>query len=216
MLDSVAKHLATMGIKLRYKLNPTVATRDIEEAQAKLGLELPDSYTAFITRFANGFDLSWRAKRGPSASFEMSSLQSSCEGLLGMRDWRVYDEAGAREYGFPFVDDSELALHTNRRMRNWLPVHAVGNGDFFSIDLNPGGCGKLIFDQHDWLDGGTGNNGCVMSEDLPSFLESWAGVCFSQPRSLWWMSVIGSSGVTWGSDEFDDRFRVDTWPDKQA
>ena len=208
LFDRVAAYLATMGIKLQYQLNPKATTRDIDEAQTKLSLTLPKSYIDFTTQFANGFELSWRAKRGPSASFAMSTLRSSSEELLGMRESRFYNDAAARAYGFPFVDDSELALHTNRRMHNWLPIHAVGNGDSFSIDLNPHGSGNLIFDQHDWLDGGTGNNGYLMSDDFPSFLRSWGEVCFSRPRSLWWKSVIGTSGVAWDSDEFDDRFRI--------
>ena len=180
--DRVRKHLSTMGIKLRCKLNEKATMRDVDDANSRLGLALPESYVEFITQVANGFELSWRSKEGPFASFEMASLDASTDGMLGMRDGRFYDDAAAAAYGFPYVDDSALAFETNKRMHNWLPIHAEGNGDNFSIDLNSGECGKLIFDQHDWLDGGTGNNGFVMSSDLPSFLASWASVCFSQPK----------------------------------
>jgi len=206
--ERVRNHLSPMGIKLRCKLNPKATTRDVDNAHSRLGLALPQSYVEFVTQVANGFELSWRLKEGPFASFEMASLDASTDGMLGMREWRFYDDAAAAAYGFPYVDDSALAMKTNKLMHNWLPIHAEGNGDNFSINLNAGACGKLIFDQHDWLDGGTGNNGFVMSSDLPSFLESWANVCFSQPKGLWWKSVIGSDGVTWNSNEFDNRFRI--------
>jgi len=197
-----------MNIELRCQLNPKSTTRDVDAAQKRLGFALPESYIEFITRLANGLELSWHADESPFASFEMATLQSSIDGALGMRDWRFYDDAAARKYGFPYVDDSELAMVTNRLMHNWIPIHAEGNGDHFSINLNPDGFGAVIFDQHDWLDGGTGHNGYIMAADLPAFIESWSAVCFSRPRSLWWKSVLYENGVNWGSNEFDDRFRV--------
>lgn len=207
-IEQVRSHLRTMGIKIHCKLNPKATMRDVDNANSRIGLALPESYVEFITQVANGFELSWRSKekKGPFASFEMTSLDASIDGMLGMREWRFYDDTAAAAYGFPYVDDSALAIETNKRMHNWLPIHPEGNGDNFSIDLESGG--KLILDQHDWLDGGTGDNGFLMASDLPSFLESWANVCFSYPQGLWWKSVIGSDGVTWTSDEFDNRFRI--------
>ncbi len=209
-IDRVAAHLATVGINLQCELNSKATARHVDAAQKRLGISLPVSYVEFITQFSNGIKLSWDADAGPFASFEMATLESSIDGALGMREWRFYDDEAARKYGFPYVDDSELAFETNRLMRNWIPIHAEGNGDYFSINLNPDGVGNVIFDQHDWLDGGTGYNGHLMAPDLPTFIESWAAVCFCHPRSLWWKSVIGEDGVNWNSDEFDSRFRVNT------
>lgn len=208
-LDRVANHLAELGINLHCTLNPKATTKDVDAAQQRLGIGLPDSYIDFITQFANGMSLSWTTDDdGSFAAFEMTSIESSIDGALGMRDWRFYDDDEARDYGFPFVDDSELAMTTNRLMHNWIPFHAEGNGDNFSINLNPDGFGNVIFDQHDWLDGGTGQNGYLMSPDLPTFFESWSNVCFSQPTSLCWKSVIDVGGAKWDSLEFDDRFRM--------
>ncbi|MEX0867872.1 MAG: SMI1/KNR4 family protein [Pirellulales bacterium] len=210
LIDGVAAHLASMGIKLHCKLNGKATAGDIDTALKRLGIPLPASYVEFITQFSNGIELSWNADGASFASFEMATLESSIDGALGMRDWRFHDDEAARDYGFPYVDDSKLAVETNRQMHNWIPIHAEGNGDNFSINLNPDGFGNVIFDQHDWLDGGTGHNGYFMAPDLPTFIESWAAVCFSHPKSLWWKSVIGEDGVNWNSDEFDDRFRVNT------
>ena len=210
IIDRVSAHLDAVGVQLKLELNSKATRPEVDAAQHKLGLSLPDTYIQFVTEYANGLRLSWDAGDDDAAFavFEMATLESSIDGALGMRDWRFYDEPAAQKYGFPHVDDSDAALVTNRQMHNWIPFHAEGNGDNFSINLNADGFGNVIFDQHDWLDGGTGHNGNFMGTDLPTFIESWAQVCFSQPNGLWWKSVIGDSGVNWKSDEFDDRFRL--------
>lgn len=204
----VRNHLSALGIEFYCDLNPVATMRDIDEANGQLGRTLPDSYVEVVTEFANGFQLSWRIKDGPFAAFEMETLESSTEGMLGMPNWRLYDDAAAQEYGFPHTEDSELAMRTNQRMHHWFPFHQVGNGDYFSIDMNEDRFGSVILDQHDWLDGGTGDNGFIMASDLPSFLKAWGNVCFAQPKTLWWKSVIGSDGIAWDSDQFDDRFHI--------
>jgi len=208
IIDRVATHLADIGIKLQCDLNPTATTVVVDAAQKRIGLALPESYIEFITQFANGLRITWNADDGPFASFEMETVESSTRGAMEMRNWRFYDDDAARDYGFPYVDDSDLASATNRLMHNWIPVHAEGNGDNFSINLNPNGFGSVIFDQHDWLDGGTGRNGCLMSSDFPSFFASWGSVCFCPPKSLLWKSVLAENGVNWVCNEFDDRFRL--------
>ena len=210
-IDKVSSHLDAIGIKLECAINPSVPPREVEAAQKRLGLSFPEAYIQFVTNFSNGLQLSWDAGDDEGASFarfEMATLESSIDGILGMRDWRFYDEAAAENYGFPYVDDSEAALLTNRQMHNWIPFHAEGNGDNFSINLNGDGFGNVIFDQHDWLDGGTGHNGFLIAVDFYNFFDSWAQVCFSQPSGLRWKSVIGENGVDWSSDEFEDRFRL--------
>lgn len=209
-LENVAAHLSDLGIELQCKLNPKTTTHFIGTVEKRVGFALPESYVEFVTTFANGLELFWQSSDddGRFGRFEMSTLKSSVEATIGMRDWRFFDDDAADEYGFPYVDDSELAVITNRLMRNWIPIHSEGNGDHVSINLNPDGFGCVIFDQHDWLDGGTGQNGFVMSKDLPSFFASWGKLCFCQPSSFCWKSVIGENGVDWTSDEFDIRFRV--------
>ena len=208
VIDRVSKHLANCGVRLDCALNPTASSADIDAAQERIGFELPNSFVDFVTQFANGLTLSWIAD-GASAAFEMETVEDSVGSAIEMRDWRLYDEEAARAYGFPYVDDSELAIVTNRLMHNWIPFHAEGNGDYFSLNLNQDGYGNVIFDHHsDWLDGGTGTNGYLMSPDFASFFESWSEVCFSQPKSLWWKSVLSDQGVNWASDQFVDRFRL--------
>ena len=206
--DRVAYHLQSLGIPLEVELNETVTSEAGNIVQEQLGVVLPESYLQFVTQFADGFQLRWSEPKGASTNFEMEGVESSLEGMLGMRDWRFYDEEGARKYGFPSVDDFELALDTNRRMHNWLPIYRVPNGDYISIDLNPDQLGQVIYDDHSWMDGGTGHNGYLMAPDITSFFQAWGSVCFSQPRSYWWKDVLAEAGVDWKSDQFDDRFRI--------
>jgi hypothetical protein len=125
-----------------------------------------------------------------------------------MRDWRLYSDDAALEYGFPHVKDSQLALRTNQMMHKWLPFHRVGNGDFLSVNVNSDGFGNVIFDAHDWLDGGTGDNGFLMAPDLMTFFEQWGNVCFCPPKTLWWKSVLTNDGIDWESEHFDREFRL--------
>ena len=208
ILDRVANHLAGIDIDLKFQLNSKATSNDIVSAENKLRVVLPDSYIQFVTRFANGMQLSWGADDGSSTTIEIASLESSTNGLLSMRDWRFYDDQDARNYGFPHVDDPERALVINRLMHNWIPFYAAGNGDNFSINLNRNGFGNVVFDRHDWLDGGPGHNGIQISSDLPTFFESWSNICFAQPAKSCWASVIDESGVDWKSSVFDDRFRL--------
>ncbi len=87
-------------------------------------------------------------------------------------------------------------------------IHREGNGDFISIDLNSDRFGMIIFDSHDWLDGGTGENGFLMAPDLLTFIERWGHVCFCPPKTLCWKSVLKNDGVDWDSDHFDAEFRL--------
>ena len=102
-IDKVSSHLEAIGAKLECALNPSVTSREVDAAQKKLGLPLPDTYVQFITNFSNGLQLSWDAGDDGGARFarfEMATLESSIDGVLGMRDWRFYDEAAAESYGF--------------------------------------------------------------------------------------------------------------------
>jgi cell wall assembly regulator SMI1 len=210
VIDRVSKYLAKFGVRLGYSLNPTADQAAIEAAQERMGLPLPSSYIEFVTQFANGLSLSWSTDDGVCAAFNMEDVETSVNGALSMRDWRFYSEEAARKYGFPYVDDSNLALVTNRLMHNWIPLHAEGNGDNLSLNLNRDGFGNVVFDDHSWLDGGTGANGDLMATDLPTFFQQWGEVCFCQPKSLWWKSVLTDAGVNWESEQFDDRFRLNT------
>ncbi|MFA8020121.1 SMI1/KNR4 family protein [Bremerella cremea] len=209
MIERVRAHLSTLGITLQFEANPPATQADVDEAQERLQLSLPASYVSFVTQFANGFDLAWTSPKDKVfGTFTMEPIASSVEGLLGMRDWRLYSEKAARQYGFPYTDDPELAMRTNARMHHWLPLVRIANGDFLSIDLNEDHFGQAIFDKHDWLDGGSGDNGSPLADDWPTFFEAWSRVCFVHPKSYYWPNILQDTGVEWSSPEFLNRFRL--------
>jgi len=93
-------------------------------------------------------------------------------------------------------------------MWHWLPVIEEGNGDLICQDLNAPGC-PVIFNQHDWLDGGTGNNGHVMASNWWKFLAGWGSVCFQLPQSMYWPSSFRAvGGIAWKGKQFRSPYRI--------
>jgi hypothetical protein len=94
-------------------------------------------------------------------------------------------------------------------MWSWLPFHQEGNGDQFCIDLGDPSR-PVVFDQHDWLDGGTGDNGHILASNFREFISDWGRVCFQAPESLYWPSCfLPEGGVDWAGPQFRDPFRVE-------
>jgi len=61
----------------------------------------------------------------------------------------------------------------------------------------------VILNQHDWLDGGTGENGFPMAPSWSAFLEGWATVYFQFPRHMMWSdTLIPGVGCDWAGPEF--------------
>ena len=108
-----------------------------------------------------------------------------------------------------FTKNPALAKQTALRMRKWMPFHDEGNGDGFCLDTAQDPA-PVVFDEHDWMDGGTGENGHRLADSLLQFYTDWAQVCFQFPRSLWWPTVLSKSGVgvDWSGAEFRDPFRL--------
>jgi hypothetical protein len=93
-------------------------------------------------------------------------------------------------------------------MWHWLPVIEVENADLICQDLSDPCC-PVIFNQHDWLDGGSGDNGHPLAPNWRAFLQAWGSVCFQFPRSLWWPACFRpGSGVVWDGEQFREPFRI--------
>ena len=141
-----------------------------------------------------------------SANVEIPPL---LELVADHRHRQTYATEYDARYAYPHVKDPALARRTAERMRHWLGFHTEGNGDRFCVDtsLDPA---PVVFDQHDWYDGGTGENGRRLADSLLQFFKDWAQVCFQSPRSLWWPSVFkkDGAGIDWSSAEFREPFRL--------
>ena len=120
----------------------------------------------------------------------------------------LYSPERAEEYGFPYTKDPILAKRTAARMWNWLPVIEEGNGDSICLDLDAPSC-PVVFDKHDWMDGGSGDNGHPLAPNWRAFLLGWGSVCFQVPDGLYWPWCFRpGGGVAWDSESFRSPFRI--------
>lgn len=210
LIEHAASHLDKLGIAYRHQAGWPTLTWSIALMERRLGLKLPRQLADFYREIGNGFRFMWATGDESDTQTEMGGIHVPSLNLM-FRNWRsrrkysLYDANAAESYGFPYTDDPELAKKTAARMWNWLPVLHEENGDEFSIDMADDSQ-PLIFDKHDWMDGGTGDNGFYVAEDWREFFANWSGRCFQRPKSLYWPSVLTPNGIDWGSHEFSERY----------
>lgn len=208
LLERVADHVRRQGIEVIFNRGNTLTATNIERARAKSLIAIPQSMFDFYAEVGDGMNFWWSAKgdRAPFANHEFPNLNKcvveSLESLSWMTEWND-------DYDFRYTKNPALAKKTALKMRNWIPFHDEGNGDTFCIDtaLHPA---PVVFNKHDWYDGGTGENGHRLADSLLQFYTDWAQVCFQFPRSLWWPCVFkkDGQGVDWSSPEFREPFRL--------
>ena len=212
LIVSVRSHVDKLGVPCRYQAGWPLLPWSVTLAERKLGFSLPADLKDFYREIGNGMRLVWIDETPSRPDIILGGIHVPHLGLL-VRHWRerkngiLYDAAAADRYGFPYTKDPELAKKTAARMWNWLPVLHHENGDEFSLDME---CNRqaVIFDKHDWLDGGSGDNGFPVANSWRCFFESWAEHCFQHPKSMYWMDVLTPSGLDWDSEHFDPRFKI--------
>ena len=208
LFESVANHVRRQGVRVTFRRGNPLSPAVIKRAQSRSVIPIPDSMAEFFAEVGDGLVFRWAAKGNdaPSANINFEPLAEHVYESLDMVKWRT---EWNDDYDFRGTDDPTLAKKTALKMRKWSPVHAEGNGDFISLDTahNPA---PVVYDRHDWMDGGTGENGHILANSLLEFYTAWAQVCFQFPRSLWWQRVFKKSGigVNWNSPEFRAPFRL--------
>jgi cell wall assembly regulator SMI1 len=213
LFQRVQSHLESLQVKYSFYTGRSVIERwDIWAVQDTLKRPLPDDLRRFYLEVGNGLEFRWNAQseedHSPFANLQIPSLAELACRYLEWQESSLYTPEKAEEYGFPYTKNPELAKRTAARMWDWLPVLQEGNGDQICIDLSISS-NPVLFDQLDWMDGGTGDNGYFLAESWSAFLTRWASVCFQFPKSLWWKTVLKpESGVCWEGDEFRAPFRI--------
>lgn len=208
LLRSVKTHLRSLGIECSLRFGFPVFPWSLRTAERQFGFSLPDDLRSFYRSVGDGCTLKWlhRSSDGSELTtgggFEVPTLSRLVKNWIDRRNHVLYNETEGKEYGFPFTDDPDLAMKTAARMWSWLPVIHLPNGDQFSIDMTKPSQ-PVVFDKHDWLDGGAGDNGFPMADSWECFIRTWAELCFQYPRSFRWPSVLRSPGVDWNSDQFN-------------
>jgi hypothetical protein len=228
IFDRVAKYVTDRGAFVTWRRSPHLSDSDFAEAKASCRISLPDDLLEMYAEVGDGTLFRWTlAERpdlslippaylfdylnqlpkndGPVGGVELTTLSQLVTYVNESINWRIeWDD----DYDYRFTKDPNLAKSTAKRMRKWARFHDEGNGDQFCLD---GGIAPspVVFDKHDWMDGGTGDNGHRLGDSLLAFYQDWSKVCFQGPSSLWWPAVFRpKGGVDWQSDEFDEGFRL--------
>jgi cell wall assembly regulator SMI1 len=175
-----------------------------------MNVRLPADLREFYQVIGDGLLLFWQSDpedaQKPWGSLQVPELSALAEMCAGWRKLVLYSPEQAEKYGFTGTKDPALAKRTAARMWNWLPLIEQGNGDSICLDLGAPGC-PVVFDKHDWMDGGSGDNGHLLAPNWRAFLRGWGSVCF-QFRSYWPWYFRPGGGMDWDNEEFRSPFRV--------
>ena len=208
LFTRVAAHVRRQGVKVTLKRGEPLTMSAINRARAEALIPIPKLMAEFYAEIGDGIEFAWSAKgdQSPFANHEFPKLADCVFRSFDNLSWRTEWQD---DYDFRYTKHPALAKQTALKMRNWMPFHGEGNGDRFCLDTASQPA-PVVFDRHDWYDGGTGENGPRLADSLLQFYTDWAQVCFQFPRSLWWPSVLkeDSPGVDWSSTEFREPFRL--------
>lgn len=213
LFEQVRTRLDSLGVNYSfYAARPVLECWDIWGAQYDMKRMLPKELCKFYLDMGDGLSFRWESEPENGAlvfaNLQMPSLESLVRQYFDWRNCVCYSPENAAEYGFPHTANPQLAIRTAARMWDWLPILYQGNGDQICIDLSEQSC-PVIFHKHDWMDGGSGENGFLLAENWNAFVTGWAGVCFQWPKSLFWDSeLIPAKGVNWEGAEFLAPFRI--------
>jgi cell wall assembly regulator SMI1 len=210
LLETVLGHLNGLEVTGTAATGEPVTHEALAAVEAEMKVRLPTELREFYLTVGDGFTLYWETDPDDPKKLWGSLRVPELAALAGMYSgWRglvLYTPERAEEYGFPYTKDPTLAKRTAARMWHWLPVIEEPNGDAICLDLGAPGC-PVVFDKHDWMDGGSGDNGHLLAPNWRAFLVSWGSVCFQDPIHWSWYLRPGG-GVDWSGEAFRNPFRV--------
>jgi len=212
LFDTVQRHLGRHGVACEVVAGKRVTDKALTKAESKMKVRLPAELREFYQTVGDGFVFGWEADpddlKKPFAGFVVPTLSDLASMYVGWRKMALYSPEDAEKYGFLHTQDSALAKRTAARMWHWLPLIEEGNGDQICQDLSDPSC-PVIFNQHDWLDGGSGDNGHLLAPTWRGFLTAWGSVCFQFPKDLYWPACfLPGGGVAWAGEQFREPFRI--------
>jgi cell wall assembly regulator SMI1 len=198
----VTRHLNKLDIVPKLTKLPPLDMSMLRGLRQKLGLSLPADLHDLYLNYAGGLMYSWFAE-GAFGALQIPMPKDLSKQLRGWKELVLWMD----DYDFPHVKNSTLARKTYAKMKHWLPLIGEGNGDGFCLDC-ASSTGAVVFHQHDWYDGGSGDNGHVVAPDLRRFIENWATVCFTSPRQLFWTETFVARGVSWTRKHFKTEYII--------
>jgi cell wall assembly regulator SMI1 len=189
--------LEKSGIDVTLAGGPPATPAAIGKVESRIGLSFPPALRELYGAM-DGYACFWEnAKDGRSGGVQILPL---AKWPARFRDWKE-SVLWMDTYAFPNVSDRKRAKTTYARMKSWLPFITHANGDAFCLAGD-----TVVHHQHDWYDGGTGDNGRVVAPTLEAFLTVWAGVCFTTPKSGQW--PFTTKGVSWTAKHFDRAYML--------
>jgi hypothetical protein len=207
LFKRVTDHLERLDEPFRFKRGSPLSKKEVARICERSAIPVPLSIIDLYSEVGNGFSIDFEARgeRAPFANLEFAPLEEIAAPVIYGIEWKT---EWSDSYDFRFTDNPRLAKKTSLKMRHWLQFHQEGNGDSICLDTASDPA-PVVFNQHDWLDGGTGENGHILADSLPDFMVSWSTVCFQFPRNMWWPTVFRKTdGVDWASAEFCEPFRL--------
>lgn len=220
LFETVRRHVERLSIACEVEAGKVASEKSIAKVEDKMNARLPAELREFYQTVGDGFSLRWQAdaddSNAPFANLQVPTLKYLASMYIGWRGMVLYSPEAADKYGFPYTKDPALAKRTAARMWHWLPVLEEGNGDSICHDMSDPSC-PVIFNQHDWLDGGSGDNGHRLASNWRAFLTAWGSVCFQFPKSLYWpLCFRPGGGVAWDGEQFRSPFRVGGLAEQRA
>jgi cell wall assembly regulator SMI1 len=211
LFNTVRQHLKRLGVESELVAGARVIDKALDKIERKLSIKFPGDLRELYLALGDGFVFSWKdtAREGkPFAAVAFPTLSDLAGLYKGWRQMALYTPEAAEKYGFPYTADPVLAKRTAASVWHWLPVLDEGNGDMICQDLVDPGC-PIIFNKHDWMDGGSGDNGHFLAWGWHHFLHDWGRVCFQMPKNLWWPGCFRTGGgIEWDGDGFHEPFRI--------
>lgn len=210
LFDAVYARLEELGATGTAIGDDPATDEALAATETEMGVHLPEELREFYRTVGDGHSFFWESDPDdhskPWGSLKVPSLAGLAEMYRGWRGLALYTPDRAEAYGFTGTKDPDLAKRTAARMWHWLPVVGEPSGDAICIDLGAPGY-PVVLDEHDWMDGGTGDNGHVLAGSWREFLVSWGRVCFRDPIH-WTRCLRSGGGVDWGAEPFRGPFRL--------
>lgn len=200
----VRRYVRELGAETTFRRGPSLTVDHVERVCGTSAIPVPNSVADLYLECGDGVYFSWE-HGDASAAVSLPPLSDLAVPSLDKVNWRI---EWSDTYDFRYTRDPTLAKQTAMRMRQWLPIFEEGNGDSMCVDTASDPA-PVVFNRHDWFDGGTGENGHVLGDSLLGFLTAWSSVCFQGPGGHWWPSVFRQTGgIDWSNAEFRDPFRL--------
>ena len=213
IFDSTSAFLRAKGIPTNVSKGRMARPTAIERFQKQTGIQLPASFAALFTDYADGFHFSWEKSEDIWGSVSIPSLKEIAAQQKGwrtnVRDFLADPKSMDKCVAPPFRAE---AFKIWQRMESWIPFWDEGNSDHFCVDSLSG---QIVYDQHDWFDGFGSlakTNGIVAGKTLEDFLRQWSRFCFRPNKSLWWGEFGKFGSIKWEKEYFDAEYCRDTQP----